>query len=140
MRIILILSLLLAGHVPAATTNPLEDPRLLKAAIDIQLTEEQVPVFQKSLGEFLSSVAKSTKKLMQRNNQTNLMKKIERKRYVAAQQMDKKMEKVLTDEQYPRYLKYRELLLLKISGQLDSADEEGTTSVTNMLGVGQSGT
>ena len=45
------------------------------------------------------------------------------------------MAKLLTDEQYPRYEKYRELLLAKLSGSLDGDDEE-TAGFSNMMGTG----
>ncbi len=136
--VLIALALSFASIAPASAASGgglLMDPRLIQAAIDIQMTDEQIPEFQGEVVDYLKSVGRATQKLLQRNNQHDLEKKIIRKRASLAKKMDKEMAKLLTDEQYPRYEKYRELLLAKLSGTLDGDGEE-TAGFSNMMGTG----
>ncbi len=118
----------------------LEDTRLLSAAVDIQLSEDQQIAFQTHLSEYLEKLGSATRKLIRRNNETDVAKKVVRKRKQLTRTLDKKMAGVLTEDQYPRYEKYRTLLLAKLSGALDAQGKEGTTSFTTMMGSSNSGT
>ena len=118
----------------------LEDTRLLSAAVDIQLSEDQQIAFQTHLSEYLEKLGSATRKLIRRNNETDVAKKVIRKRKQLTRTLDKKMAGFLTEDQYPRYEKYRTLLLAKLSGALDAQGKEGTTSFTTMMGSSNSGT
>ena len=118
----------------------LEDSRLLEAAVAMELTAEQRKVFQQHLSDYLTKLATATKKLMQRNNVTNLPKQIARKRNQLTRSLDKQMASLLTEEQYLLYEEYRTLLLAKMSGALGDQGKEGTTSFSTMMGSGTQGT
>ena len=123
-----------------AETSMLEDPRLLEAAVAMELTAEQRQVFQQHLSDYLTKLATATKKLMQPNNVTNLPKQITRKRNQLTRSLDKQMASLLTEEQYLLYEEYRTLLLAKMSGALGDQGKEGTTSFSTMMGSGTQGT
>tara|TARA_B100000401_G_scaffold395032_1_gene303740 strand:- start:3 stop:434 length:432 start_codon:yes stop_codon:yes gene_type:complete len=123
-----------------ASDNMLEDPRLITAAIAIELTEQQKQEFKQHLSAYLKKLSSATRKIMQRNNVTNLPKQITRKRNQLTRSLDKKMETLLTADQYSRYEEYRTLLLAKMSGALDGQSKEGTTSFSTMMGSGAQGT
>lgn len=122
-----------------ANANKVDDP-LLKAAMDIQMNEEQTAAFQANLQEFMNDLASSTRKLMRRNNETNVEKKILRKRKQLLNSMDEKMAAVLTEEQYPRYEAYRDLLYARMTGAMTGKDKEGTTGFSTMMGSAHQGT
>ena len=137
----IVISLLISHSVQAERQNSmLEDTRLLSAAVDIQLSEDQQIAFQTHLSEYLEKLGSATRKLIRRNNETDVAKKVVRKRKQLTRTLDKKMAGVLTEDQYPRYEKYRTLLLAKLSGALDAQGKEGTTSFTTMMGSSNSGT
>ncbi len=137
----IVISLLISLSVQAERQNSmLEDTRLLSAAVDIQLSEDQQIAFQTYLSEYLEKLGSATRKLIRRNNETDVAKKVVRKRKQLTRTLDKKMAGVLTEDQYPRYEKYRTLLLAKLSGALDAQGKEGTTSFTTMMGSSNSGT
>lgn len=137
----IVISLLISLSVQAERQNSmLEDTRLLSAAVDIQLSEDQQIAFQTHLSEYLEKLGSATRKLIRRNNETDVAKKVVRKRKQLTRTLDKKMAGVLTEDQYPRYEKYRTLLLAKLSGALDAQGKEGTTSFTTMMGSSNSGT
>ena len=117
-----------------------EDTRLINAAIAIQLAEDQQAVFQANLAEYLEKLGSATRKLIRRNNETDVAKKIIRKRKQLTRSLDKKMAAILTEEQYPLYEDYRTLLLAKLSGALNTQDKEGSTSFSTMMGSSNSGT
>ena len=118
----------------------LEDTRLITAAVAIQLSEDQQAAFQTLLAEYLEKLGSATRKLIRRNNETDVAKKIIRKRKQLTRTFDKKMAAILTEEQYPRYEQYRTLLLAKLSGALNTQGKEGTTSFSTMMGSSNSGT
>ena len=118
----------------------LDDNRLVSAAVDIRLSENQNAAFQTHLGEYLEKLGSSTRKLVRRNNETDVAKKIIRKRKQLTRTLDKKMAGILREDQYPQYEKYRTLLLAKLIGALDEQGKEGTTSFTTMMGSSNSGT
>ncbi len=121
-------------------TRAVEDNRLVTAAMDIQLTEDQQPLFQAHLNDYLTNLGSATRKLVRRNNETDVAKKIVRKRRQLTRALDEKMAEILTDQQYQHYEKYRALLLAKVSGALGAQGKEGTTSFTTMMGSSNSGT
>ena len=139
--LVLLSSLLLSTSLQAEDrNNMLEDDRLVSAAVDIGLSKDQQEKFQIHLGEYLEKLGSSTRKLIRRNNETDVTKKIIRKRKQLTRTLDKKMAEILNEDQYPRYEKYRTLLLAKLTGALDAQGKEGTTSFTTMMGSSNSGT
>ncbi|MEM7099468.1 MAG: hypothetical protein AAF541_14485 [Pseudomonadota bacterium] len=91
-------------------------PEVLKAAIDINMTEEQKPQFQQALTTFVEDRMKMIGKLMRGNNVTNMPRKIKSRTNTLLKKMDKNMAKFLTEEQMPAYENYRNLLKDNLRG------------------------
>ncbi len=99
-------SLALAGQATPAFMQP----EVLKAALAIQLTEEQEPQFQSSITELFNERMKYFNKLMRGHNVTNMERKMRGKTNRLIKTMDKQMAEFLTDEQMPAYENYRDTL------------------------------
>ena len=52
----------------------LDDARLISAAVDIQLSQDQQVAFQTNLTEYLKKLGSATRKLVRRNNETDVAK------------------------------------------------------------------
>ena len=91
-------------------------PEVLRAAIAINLTEEQKPRFQAALGEFINARMQAINRLVRKNNQTDLKRKIKSKSNSLLKQMDKDMAAFLSEEQLPAYQSYRETLKANMRG------------------------
>ena len=109
--------LLMALVVQAAEQVPaFMKPEVLEAAAAIKLTEEQQPLFRSTVGSFVDERMKAINKLMRRNNQTGLQRKIKSKTNSLLKQMDKDMAEFLTAEQIPAYEIYRDKLKANLWG------------------------
>lgn len=91
-------------------------PEVLKAAIAIELTEEQQPVFQEAITTFAQGRMDSLRRLMRANNQTNIPRKWRSKTRGLLEDMDESMKAVLTEAQWPAYENYRETLKANLRG------------------------
>ena len=141
LALVLLSLILISPCLRAEDRNTMpEDTHLINAAIAIQLAEDQQMVFQVNLAEYMEKLGSATRKLIRRNNETDVAKKIIRKRKQLTRTFDKKMAAILTEGQYPRYEQYRTLLLAKLSGALNTQGKEGTTSFSTMMGSSNSGT
>ena len=95
--------------------QPWRHPDVLKAAIDMRVSAEQRPQFQAAITAMLQGYASDVRKLMRAHNQTNLPKKIEKKRKVRTKAMDKAVAEFLNKDQIPAYEIYRDTLLAKMA-------------------------
>ena len=95
--------------------QPWRHPDVLKAAIDIGMNAEQRPQFQEAITEMLQGYGSDVRKLMRAHNQTNLPKKIEKKRKVRVKALDKTVAGFLTEDQMNAYAIYRDTLLDKMA-------------------------
>jgi hypothetical protein len=91
-------------------------PDVLRAAVAINLTEEQKPQFQAALTQFINARIEAVNRLMRKNNQTNLGRKIKSRSNSLLKQMDKDMAMFLTEEQLPAYQVYRDTLKANMRG------------------------
>lgn len=116
LRSIFLVSLLTLSGIAHTEENeqPWRHPDVLKAAIDIRMNAEQRPQFQSAISEMLQGYGSDVRKLMRKHNQTNLPKKIAKKRKVRVKSMDQAMATFLTQEQMPAYAIYRDTLLEKM--------------------------
>ncbi|MEM7077882.1 MAG: hypothetical protein AAF513_04545 [Pseudomonadota bacterium] len=89
-------------------------PEVLKAAIDINMTQEQSQQFRGAITEFLQGFNADVRKLLNGNNVTNMPRKIAKKRRVRVESMDEQMGAILSAEQQAAYANYRDLLLAKM--------------------------
>jgi len=113
MKKLLILGLLISLVQTASgaeDTPAFVQPEVLKAALAINLTDEQKPQFQQALTDFVNDQDDAIRLLMRRNNQTNLPRKIKGKRNGLLKAMDKQMATFLTQEQMPAYEHYAKTL------------------------------
>lgn len=112
----LILWCLSAGSWGEEPRPAFMQPDVLKAAIAIELTEEQQPVFQSAITTFAQGRMDSLRRLMRANNQTNISRKWRTKTRGLLEDMDETMKAALTDAQWPAYENYRETLKANLRG------------------------
>ena len=118
-RGVLLATLALVGTSGWAAEQPkpaFAQPEVLKAAMAINLTDEQKPQFQAALTDFVTGRMDAIKKLMSKRNQTNLPRKIKGRTNALLKKMDKSMGAFLTEEQLPAYENYRALLKANLRG------------------------
>lgn len=84
------------------------------AAMDIGLSEEQLPSFRANVREFLEDYRDEVQRLIRRG-EMNLESQIKRARNNYARQMDKQMAELLSEDQMTRYEDYRAALLDAVS-------------------------
>ena len=113
----LLVPLLLPFLAQAASNSPFVNPDVVKAAVEIQMSEEQSAEFRKIIGEFADSLGPAFSKLVQRTNPAHISRKWRTKRGRLVKDMNKKMAVVLTEEQYPKYERYVQVLLEKMDEQ-----------------------
>jgi hypothetical protein len=107
----------LVNNAQAAEPTPsFLQPDVLRAAIAINLTDEQKPQFQAALTQFINARIEAVNRLMRKNNQTNLERKIKSRSNSLLKQMDKDMAKFLSEEQLPAYQVYRDTLKANMRG------------------------
>lgn len=92
---------------------PWMQPDVVKAAVDIGMTEEQLAQFRSHVAEFMDGRMKAFNNLMRRNNVTNMERKMKSRTNRLKRRMDEQMGELLTEEQYPKYEVYRDLLMSK---------------------------
>ena len=113
--LLLALSLLNAAYAAQPTPAYLQ-PTVLKAALEINLTEEQQPMFREALTNFFNNRMSAINLLLRRHNQTGLPRKIKSKTNGLLKTMDKDMAAFLTEEQIPAYETYRQTLKSNLQG------------------------
>ena len=118
MRVLLVLlTLLVSTAFAAEQPRPaFLQPEVLEAAVAINLTEEQQPLFREAVGRFVDGRTKAFNSLMRRNNQTNLPRKLKGRTNSLLKKMDKEMAEFLTEEQMPAYEVYRDKLKANLLG------------------------
>ena len=89
-------------------------PDVLKAAIQINMDKAQQDQFRASIAAFLEGYVADVQRLMRGNNQSGLPRKIRSKRRARVSTMDEQMTEVLSEEQFPAYENYRDILLAKM--------------------------
>lgn len=92
---------------------PWMQPDVVRAAVDIGMTEEQLAQFRSHVAEFMDGRMKAFNNLMRRNNVTNMDRKMKSRTKKLKRRMDEQMSELLTEEQYPKYEVYRDLLMSK---------------------------
>ena len=118
------MALLLPHSVPGviATASAAEPkpafmhPDVIKAAVAMQLSEEQQPLFREAVGTFFDNRMKMIRKLLRGNNVTNAARKIKSRTNSLLKKMDASMAEFLTEEQLPAYEVYRDTLKANLRG------------------------
>ena len=112
--LIVISCLVLPRIALAEDVDPWMDPEVIKASMAISMTREERLQFRDHLSEFLQGYGGDVRKLLRKHNQTNLPRKIAKKRNVRVETMDAQMLALLSEERYPGYETYRDKLLEKM--------------------------
>ena len=111
--ILLILAAMPALTEAAQPRPPWMQPDVVRAAVDIGMTEEQLARFRTYVAEFMDGRMKAFNNLMRRHNQTNMDRKMKSRTNRLRRRMDEQMSELLNEEQYPKYEAYRDLLMSK---------------------------
>jgi hypothetical protein len=90
---------------------PWAQPDVVKASMEIRMSEDQVPQFRQAVSTYLSDLNAMVTKVLSGNNTTGIERTIKRKNKKLVRNMDSTMEKFLSEEQMPGYQKYKDLLL-----------------------------
>ena len=85
----------------------------LRASLEIGLDEAQFEPFRTIVSEFINGRIKALNKLLRGHNVTDMERKMKSRTNALKRNMDKQMAALLTEEQYPRYESYRDLLMSK---------------------------
>ena len=92
------------------STQPWLQPEVIQAAMAINLSEEQLPLFQQAMTNLVEEHVSESNKLLRRNNVENLKRKIKTATNRAFKEMDRTTAKFLTQDQVAPYLVYCNLL------------------------------
>jgi replicative superfamily II helicase len=99
-----------------AQTPAFMQPEVLKAALQIGLSEEQQPKFRDGVTAFVNCRIAAFNRIMKGRDQTDIERRLRSKSKSCARDMDKTMEGFMTEEQLPRYENYREVLTSYMKG------------------------
>jgi hypothetical protein len=101
----------LAVSIQAAEKTPAWlQPEVIKAAIAIQMNEEQAPQFKVAISDYLNGLTAAINKITTGTDTTNIERRIKRKNKILLKKMDKVMAGFLNPDQIPSYENYRNLL------------------------------
>ncbi len=98
-------------------TPAFAQPEVLKAGLQIGLSEEQQPKFKEGVTNFFNCRISAFNKLMKGRDQVDMERKMKSKTKGCVRAMDKEMGSFITEEQQPKYENYRETLLAHMKGQ-----------------------
>ena len=113
LAVLAFLALMPALDGAAQQRPPWMQPDVVRAAVDIGMTDEQLAHFRSHVAEFMDGRMKAFNNLMRRNNVTNMDRKMKSRTNKLKRRMDEQMSELLTEEQYPKYEVYRDLLMSK---------------------------
>ncbi|MFT5100899.1 MAG: hypothetical protein ACI9LY_003990 [Arenicella sp.] len=111
LKLPLVLLMFLAVSIQAAEKTPAWlQPEVIKAAIAIQMNEEQAPQFKVAISDYLNGLTAAINKITTGTDTTNIERRIKRKNKILLKKMDKVMAGFLNPDQIPSYENYRNLL------------------------------
>ncbi|HIG43722.1 MAG: hypothetical protein ABGY96_20600 [bacterium] len=111
LRLILALPVLLVGPTQAADLPPWAQPDVVMAALEIRMSEDQIPQFREAVSTYISDLTAMVSQVSRGNNATGIERKIRSKNNHLVQKMDERMAEFLSAEQMQKYEIYRDLLL-----------------------------
>lgn len=112
MRLICLVFVLLApwSYAEEKSQPPWLQPNVVKAAVQMNMTEEQIPLFREALGNLINNQLSATNRVLRGNNVSNLERKLKTATNRQFKKMDKAMLSFLTEEQHENYYAYRKVL------------------------------
>lgn len=111
LRLILALPFALVCTTQAADSPPWAQPDVVMAALEIRMSEDQMPQFRESVSTYISDLTAMVLQVSRGNNATGIERKIKSKNNYLVQKMDKRMAEFLSPEQMQKYEVYRDMLL-----------------------------
>ena len=125
------------GTSPAPTQPAVEVPAwmtvdVVKAAVDIHMTDAQQREFNGAVGDFVSSHFTMIQKEV-RKEAPDLEQRVKSRDGVLVRQMDTRMRPILTTEQWPAYENYKKTLRAQLKGM---PLPQGSASTRTPHGVG----
>jgi len=139
---VLCLLLLTIPHLSQAeqTDSPWLQPEVLKAAVSIELTDEQLPLFRAAITNLVNNQLTATNKLLRRNNIVDLDQKLKTATNRQFRKMDRDMGKFLSEAQHPQYLIYRKALRAQLTNSALTRSTSSSASISDTSKtLGQSG-
>lgn len=119
------------------TQPPWLQPDVLRAALEIRMSEEQLPNFKQALSNLVNGHQKALNRVLARNNVSNMKQKMKSASNRQFAKFDKAMLALLEDEQQEKYAVYRKLLKAKFTeiarngGKIDSRSSSQINSALN---------
>ncbi|MDD9961280.1 MAG: hypothetical protein OXU70_04190 [Gammaproteobacteria bacterium] len=101
----------LAGSQEPPT--PWTDSDVVQTALDIGMNAEQLPQFRAAVTAFLEGRRTAFEEIQQSGQMSGIRRKMRASTADLREQMDADMAELLTEEQYPKYEAYRDLLMSK---------------------------
>ena len=95
-------------------TAPWLQPEVVKAYADIELTDEQKPIFREALIDYLQKSNRAIQSPIN-NNKGNLEREIRRRIKKQLNRWSTNVSEILTEEQYPKFEVYRDTLVATMS-------------------------
>ena len=109
-----------ADQLPALSQ---QDRGLVMAAVNIEMTEDQRPLFRDAVGQFIGDYRSGILKITRSNNAIDVDRRIENKRTRLLQGMDEQMSGFLSQTQFARYQHWRELMIAKLTQRAPSESD-----------------
>ena len=103
-----------SGVLAQEEQQPWTHPDVLKAAVDIQMSQEQWQEFRAAITRMLQGYSADVQRLLNGRARQNLPRRIAAKRRQRVATMDEEMTEILEAEQLPLYEVYRDTLLQKM--------------------------
>ena len=94
----------------SAPPPPWLQPHVLQAYISIGLTDEQKPAFNAAMAEYVQKSGRGINKVIS-TNKGNLDRAIKREIKKHSNRWNNTAQEILTEEQYPKYEMYRDILI-----------------------------
>ena len=94
----------------AEQTPPWLQPEVVKAYVDISLSDEQKPMFKKAQIDYLQKSNRAIRSAIN-NNKGNLEREIRRRVKKQMNRWSENAAEFLTEEQYPKFEVYRDTLV-----------------------------
>ena len=111
LRLILVLPFALVCTTQAADAPPWAQPDVVMAALEIRMSEDQMPQFRESVSTYISDLTAMVSQVSRANNATGIERKIRSKNNHLVEKMDERMAEFLSAEQMQKYEVYRDMLL-----------------------------
>ena len=107
-------ALWLPNTTTAEQNPPWLQPQVIRAYMDIGLTDEQKPLFREALGEYLKKSNRAIQSAIN-SNKGNLEREIRRRVKKQLNHWSSNVAEILTEEQYPKFEVYRDALVANMS-------------------------